>query len=84
MLRANLETFRSKSGPNGHALSSSILDARALDPKLISNLEVMGGPRLGYIIRAMRENVVLDFFKELKYPYILTEGKGLFRKISSF
>ena len=42
-LRVSFDTYRSKSGPNGQALSSAISDARALPDSLIRSLEVMGG-----------------------------------------
>jgi hypothetical protein len=49
-LRANLNQYRTKKGPNGHSLSFSIVDAQNLPQTLIDSLKVVGGPLLFRVI----------------------------------
>jgi hypothetical protein len=45
-LNSTMLTYRSKSGPNGHALVSSYIDAKALPEDLIKDLTLLGGDKL--------------------------------------
>lgn len=46
-LRPDLSAYRSKSGPNGHALMTSLQDVQILPDNLIKSLETMAGPYMG-------------------------------------
>lgn len=82
-LNANLHAFRSKAGPNGHALSSSIADANMLTPEQITDIMLLGGPKLQFLLNSLRYQPIVDFFKGLKNSFIKTEGTTS-RRISCF
>lgn len=72
---------RSKNGPNGHALSTAISDARILPESLIRSL-TMSGPKIGYILgHIMKSSSFLDGF--LSEYFDVKPGKS-FRKLSYF
>lgn len=61
VLLKNLETFSTKSGPNGHALNTSVIDASLMPQSLIDSLVIMGGPKIGAVLRKLREPVITEF-----------------------
>jgi len=79
------KTFRSKSGPNGHALSSSIADAIILskNKEILNHLTLVGGPKLPTIIKGLSHPTFLEFLKTQKIPNIKLEGTSI-RKLSHF
>lgn len=68
VLEANLKSYRSKSGPNGHSLVSSFIDAQALNHSQIKDLTILGGPKLGEMINFLKIKSVWNFHKEFFEP----------------
>ncbi|AZT88622.1 RNA-dependent RNA polymerase [Loramyces juncicola mitovirus 1] len=81
-LRANTKYFSLKRGPNGHALTTSTIDANSLPETLITSLRWVGGDKIWLTIRALRVKVIGEFF--MKYLKVDNIGPGKFRRISSF
>jgi len=80
-LSAKFSIYRTKSGPNGHALATSIQDARALPDSLILSLTRMGGPKVGYTLEtAMKCVPFLDFLSS----WCKTSVGKSFRRLSYF
>nr|WEU70942.1 MAG: RNA-dependent RNA polymerase [Hangzhou mito-like virus 4] len=77
--------FSTKIGPNGHAMSSTAIDAVSLDDQIIENIKVVGGydlhKRLMEYLHFIRSNIgpILCQATEARYPYI----KGDIGKIVS-
>lgn len=82
MLKPHLEAYRTKSGPNGHALNCAISDARCLPPNLVHSLSIMGGPKMEYILKkVMQSDLLLDGF--VSKFFRVSKGES-FRRLSSF
>jgi len=80
-LRANLKTYRSKSGPNGHALLTCLSDYKALPESLIKSLEILGGLKFKYILSvALKSKYTLEFLKR----FMTIKDDGEFRRLSFF
>lgn len=67
--------FTTKSGPNGHALWSSVADLSVLPEPLIEDLKVLGGARLAFRMDVLKR--YLSFIS----PFFKVTGRR-FRKIS--
>nr|UUW21464.1 MAG: RNA-dependent RNA polymerase [Xiaogan mito-like virus 1] len=79
------ETFRSKSGPNGHALSSSLADAHLIsgNSRLMDSLKKVGGPKLPFLIKGLSHPIFREFLSSQKIPNLKLEGSSI-RRISCF
>jgi len=62
-MRVSFDTYRSKSGPNGHALATSFVDAQALPASLVASLETISGPQVGHLVRVAGNSIVHRFLK---------------------
>jgi len=62
-MRVSFDTYRSKSGPNGHALATSFIDAQALPASLVKSLETISGPQVGHLVRVAGNSIVHRFLK---------------------
>jgi hypothetical protein len=84
-LLARPEAYRSKSGPNGHALLTARLDANQIPESLRSDIVDVGGPRLGHLIDVARAEVTEHLYcKFFPLPEkVLTKVMSL-RRLSSF
>jgi len=80
-LWAKLEQYRTKSGPNGHALSTSALDAQALPSTLFDQLKRVGGPDLAVSMRLMRNQNFLYYYYS---RFMQVIGNSSFRRLSAF
>lgn len=80
-LRANLNHYRTKKGPNGHSLSTSVIDANNLPLELIEDLKVVGGPLLSMTIKSLRNQSFLYYFLS---RYMKVIGGSSFRRLSYF
>jgi hypothetical protein len=77
--------LRTKSGPNGHSLNTSILDLRSLTPKLKSNLEILGGEALTKMLYVNSHSRMQRFLFKYFGPLHGKENvKAYFRKLSYF
>jgi hypothetical protein len=63
-LLANPESYRSKSGPNGHALLTAIQDSKYLPDSLIKSIINVGGPRLGLLIRNSKSEITSSIYQK--------------------
>lgn len=82
-LRAGLDDFRTKSGPNGQALTSSHLDLLAAPDSLIQSLSEMGGMKFGSVIRKLKDPRVDAFLRWAKV-YPIPKGRNSFRRLGYF
>lgn len=86
-LEAKTDVYRSKAGPNGHALVSAYIDAQALPDDLIKDLIILGGSPIKSIITSTRDSVMWNYFKDNFPPLISILKKGkppIYRKLSFF
>jgi len=81
VLTTKFESYRSKSGPNGHALKDALSDARALPKSLIESLTVMSGPRMGFLIKTAANELTGTFLSGILKGL---KDKSSFRRLSSF
>jgi len=82
-LRAQVEVFRSKSGPNGHALASATADAKLLPLSLIKSLGTLGGPKISFLLKCLQSDYIQNFLRSLNSKFLILDGKS-FRRLSSF
>lgn len=80
-LRSRLEVYRSKAGPNGHALMTALTDARALPKTLVTHLKTLGGPKLGYTLEKALSS---EFFLSFHQKWMPNNDEGNFRRLSYF
>lgn len=86
-LEAETKLYRSKEGPNGHALVSSYIDAQALSLEQVNDLQVLGGPKFKNFLFVSKHPRMWKFFSENFVPLISIIKKGKFpltRKLSFF
>jgi len=81
VLTTKFESYRSKSGPNGHALKDALSDARALPKSLIESLTEMSGPRMGFLIKTAANELTGTFLSGILKGL---KDKSSFRRLSSF
>jgi hypothetical protein len=62
VLIPNMKSYRVSSGPNGHALNSSLTDAKHIPEGLLDLLSTLGGPRIPHYIRNYFKNPVVQSF----------------------
>jgi len=80
-----LKDYRVTNGPNGHALGSALLDAKALPASLVKELGVLAGPRLENLIASYYSHpIVLRFFMSLDIVKAKIKDRGSFRRLSCF
>jgi hypothetical protein len=79
--------YRSKAGPNGHALVSSYIDGQALPQDLKNDLVTLGGkPMVNFLMVSTHPrmwNFLKDNFTSLS-AIIIKKRPYLYRKISYF
>jgi len=80
-LRANFNLYRTKAGPNGHSLVTSIADALAMPSELKNSLAILGGPKLGYTLKKV---LVPGAFLGFLSKYINWGNGKEFRRLAFF
>jgi len=80
-LQAKLNHYRTKKGPNGHSLSTSVIDANNLPDSLINSLKTVGGPLLSGTVKDLRNQSFLYYFLS---RYMKIFGGTSFRRLSYF
>nr|UVX28917.1 MAG: RNA dependent RNA polymerase [Ustilaginoidea virens mitovirus 1] len=83
-LKVILDIYRLTNGPNGHALSTAILDAKALPKSLIDSLEVLGGQRIRDRIEGAAHPTVHSYLKGFYPSWFKHEDSPRFRRLSYF
>jgi hypothetical protein len=84
-LLAKLYSYRVSVGPSGHALNTSLVDAKNIPEGMISLLETLGGPRVSNLIaKYYRHPIVLSFWESLGVGDTKIKDLGLIRRISTF
>lgn len=86
-LESDLKMYRSKAGPNGHALVSSYIDAQTLPESLVKSLITLGGRRFPNFLMISRHPRMWNFLKEnfAQLSSIIMKGKPpLIRRLSFF
>jgi len=85
VLEAKLEKFRSKSGPNGHALSSCFADAKLHTPESFAALGAVGGENLQRVAQSVAHDMVSSFFVKFasKLKTLVVTGTTL-RRLATF
>ena len=82
-MKGSLDTSRSKSGANGHALSTSIVEANSLPESLIRSIETLGGKDISDAIQYLRLGT-RTLKHDLLYRLFTVPGKYSFRRLSCF
>jgi len=80
-LYADLAQYRTKKGPNGHSLSTSVIDANNLPQSLLTSLKLVGGPFLHESVEHLRNKFFLNYFLSRYMPIV---GGKSFRRLSYF
>nr|QDH91115.1 MAG: RNA-dependent RNA polymerase [Mitovirus sp.] len=85
VLLAKLNSYRVSAGPSGHALNTSLVDAKNIPEGMISLLRTLGGPRVSNLIASYyRHPIVLSFWESMKVGDTKVKDLGLIRRISTF
>lgn len=80
-LRFKSYHFTTKSGPNGHALWSSIVDFTALDSNLRADIEYIGGDKIQSHFKKL--DILLPYLKKMTFLFTQLKDPKL-RKLVSF
>lgn len=74
--------FTTRSGPNGHALATWIIDLLLLPERIVEAIKILGGERIStFIDEAKKEE---SLFKTFVPPKVLVKSKFYIRRIQAF
>ncbi|AZT88624.1 RNA-dependent RNA polymerase [Ophiocordyceps sinensis mitovirus 2] len=83
-LKANLKTYRVSKGPNGHALTTALLDVQGITPALLRSITVLS-PMVGNAIEIMKAELPLfiEFYSKHVKHIELKENPSI-RRLACF